>query len=148
MELQRQHFERDIRQLHEAGQGCMTLVIVTQASSASLVADAMNGDTTAKIVLNAADQQLRQIHRRSRPRALTCGLCDSGTLWRGEAPAAVGVLLPYGADPVRIATGLVFCASCAADRTARELGMAAVAKLRSDWMPDLRTFTPAEAGHA
>jgi hypothetical protein len=88
--------------------------------------------------------------RRSRANALTCLLCDSGTLWRGEAPAAVAVLLPYGIMPAKLAVGMGLCSGCAADRVELELAHAAVARFRATgMMPGLRTFEPvAQIGHA
>jgi hypothetical protein len=127
----------------------MTLTVITEASSVSLIAAVMTGDAAAKAVLHAADRALRQIHRRPRARALTCWLCDSGTLWRDEPPAAIAVLTPYAAEPACVAIGLALCQACASDCSEREVGMAAVAKLRAGPMPDLRVFQPmAEAGHA
>ena len=49
-------------------------------------------------MLNAADQLLRQIHRRPQRSALPCMFCDSHTLWRGEPPAAVIMLMPFGGE--------------------------------------------------
>ena len=140
--------EHGIRQVFAAGGGVMTLIVIGPTSAASIIVAVMEGDATAKIVLTAADRLLRQIHRRSRARALPCMLCDSGTLWRGEAPAAIGVLLPFGNAPAT-AIGLAFCPDCAADRPEAALARAAVAKLRAGWMPDLRILPPmAAAGHA
>jgi hypothetical protein len=76
-------------------------------------------------------------------------LCDRGLLWRGQAPSAVAVLLPYGIDPVRTAVGMALCASCAEDRTRAATAQAIVVKLRAGMLPDLRVFHPmADAGHA
>jgi hypothetical protein len=59
------------------------------------------------------------------------------------------VLVPYGIEPVRVAIGLAFCAGCTANRSERELGMTAVAKLRDGMLPDLRLLPPMpQAGHA
>jgi hypothetical protein len=126
----------------------MTLTLITEASSVALIAAAMTGDAAAKAVLHAAERALRQIHRRSQRAALACMICDDDVLWRDEPPAAIALLTPYNVEPVSVAVGLAICSSCMAGRSERELGMAAVAKLRAGWMPDLRTFTPAEAGHA
>ncbi len=40
---QQQYFEHGIRQVFEAGGGAMTLVVVSQASSVALAADAVHG---------------------------------------------------------------------------------------------------------
>jgi hypothetical protein len=40
--------ERGIRQVHAAGQGCMTLTVITSTSATSLVAAATTGDVAAK----------------------------------------------------------------------------------------------------
>jgi hypothetical protein len=144
-----QHFERGLEAVFSAGGGVMTLVVVNDRSALSIVSDAMAGDALAKSVLAAADQLLRRIERRTRATALPCLLCDRGLLWRGEAPGAVAVLMPYGIDPVRTAVGMALCASCAEDRTRADTAQAIVAKLRDGMLPDLRVFYPvAEAGHA
>jgi hypothetical protein len=125
---QQQHFERGLREVFEAGDGVLTLTVIGPASAASLIAAVVAGDVAAKVVLNAADQLLRRIQRRSRARALPCVLCDDNALWRGAAPHTVAI---------------------GEDRSEAELGMAAVAKLRAEWMPGLRTFLPTpEVGHA
>jgi hypothetical protein len=148
VQTQQQQFERDLRAVFDAGGGCMTLTILTEASSVALVADVMAGDTAAKTVLHAADRMLRQIYRRTRRNALPCMLCDDGVLWRGEPPSTIGMLVPFGVAPVRTAVGLAFCSDCAC-RTQTELAYAAVAKFRDGMMPDLRVLpTMAEAGHA
>ena len=127
----------------------MTLALITAASSVSLVVDAMNGDTAAKGVLAAANRLLQQIDQCSRADAMTCWLCDDNALWRDEAPGAIGVLMPYGAEPMRVAVAMALCPDCTAVHSGRELGYAAVTKLRTGWMPGLRTFVPvAAAGHA
>ena len=138
-----------MRRVFESGQGAMTLTLVTSTSAAALVAAVMKGDPAAAAVLQGADRLLRQIHRRSRARALPCWLCDSGSLWRGEPPAAVGLLTPFGVEPLRVAVGMAVCASCTADRSERGLAMAAVGKLRDGMLPDLRVLPPMpQAGHA
>ena len=80
------------------------------------------------------------------------GQRDGGTwrtLWRGEPPAAVGLLTPFGIEPVRVAVGMAICSSYATDRSERELAHAAVAKLRGGMLPDLRLLPPMpQAGHA
>jgi hypothetical protein len=148
-ELQQQQFENDLRAVFEAGAGAMSLTIISPRTAFSVVVDAMNGDARAKLVLQATDQLLRKIDRRSRARALPCMLCDDGVLWRGEAPAAVGVLTPFGVVAVRTAVGMAVCADCATDRTEAELARAAVRKFRAGMMPDLRVLPPMPAaGHA
>jgi hypothetical protein len=141
-------FEHDLRAVFTTGAGVMTLTVIGAASAASIIAAVMEGDAAAEALLQAADRLLRQIHRRSRARALPCWLCDSGTLWRGEPPTAVGLLTPFGTEPVRTSLGMAICASCTAVRSERELAHAAVAKLRDGMLPDLRVFQPMEAGHA
>jgi hypothetical protein len=75
-------------------------------------------------------------------------ICDDGALWRGDPPAALALLMPYEIGPVRAAISMAFCAGCSADCSERELGMAAVVRLRA-WIPDLREFHPvAQVGHA
>ena len=124
-------FEAGLRRVFESGQGAMTLTLVTSTSAAALVAAVLEDDVAAKAVLQAADRLLRQIHRRSRAHAMPCWLCDSGSLWRGEPPAAVGLLTPYGVEPVHAALGMAICSCCAADGTGQgELRQAAVVKLR------------------
>jgi hypothetical protein len=147
-EQQQEQFERGLREVFEAGAGAMSLTIISPRTAFSVVVDAMNGDTTAKIVLQATDQLLRKIDCRSRARAVPCMLCD-GALWRGEAPAAVGVLTPFGVVAVRTAVGMAVCADCATDRTEAELARAAVRKFRAGMLPDLRVLPPMPAaGHA
>jgi hypothetical protein len=85
---------------------------------------------------------------RTRTKALPCMLCDDSTLWRGEAPSAVAVLMPYGIDPVRTAVGMALCASCAEGRTRAATAEAIVLKLRAGMLPDLRVFHPMAAGRA
>jgi hypothetical protein len=144
-----QGFEAGLRRVFESSQGAMTLTVLTSTSSATLLAAVMTGDAAAKAVLQAADRLLRQIHRRSQARALECWLCDSGALWRGEPPGAVGLLTPFGIEPARVAVGMAICSSCATDRSERELAHAAVAKLRGGMLPDLRLLPPMpQAGHA
>jgi hypothetical protein len=76
-------------------------------------------------------------------------LCDDSLLWRGHAPSAVAVLMPYGIDPVRTVVGMALCASCTEGRTRATTADAIVVKLRDGMLPDLRVFHPmAEAGHA
>jgi hypothetical protein len=145
---QQQQFENGIRQVFDAGGGCMTLVILTPDASASIITDAVAGDATANAILTAADQLLRRIHRRSRTRALPCLLCDATMLWRCEPPGAVGVLVPFGVA-ARVAIGLAICCCCAEDRTETELAHVAVGRLRAGMLPDLRILPPmAVAGHA
>jgi hypothetical protein len=140
--------EHGIRAVFVAGSGAMTLTVIGQTSAASLVAAVMEGDATARISRSAADRRLRQIQRRSRAMAMPCALC-ANTLWRGAAPHAVGILRPYDVDLAPVAIGMAICASCGEDRSEAELGMAAVTKLRAEWMPGLRTFLPTpEVGHA
>lgn len=147
--MQQQHFERGLREVFEAGDGVLTLTIIGPASAASLIAAVVAGDVAAKVVLNAADQLLRRIQRRSQARALPCALCDDNALWRGAAPHAIAILRPYDVDLTPVAIGMAICASCGEDRSEAELGMAAVAKLRAEWMPGLRTFLPTPGvGHA
>ena len=96
-----------------------------------------------------ADVLLRQIHRRSQRSALCCTLCDVGRMWRNVPPHALAVLLPFGVDAPRAAVGLAICADCAESRTDAALASAAVEKLRSTAMPDLRVLPAmAQAGHA
>jgi hypothetical protein len=140
-----QRLERDIREVFATGGGVMTLTLIGPTSAASIITAVMEGDVGARDVLSAADQLLRQIEQRSQARAMSCALCDNGVLWRGEAPHAIGTLRPFGVDHAPAAIGLAFCGTCAADRPERELGMAAVSKLRSDWMPDLRVLPPMSA---
>jgi hypothetical protein len=147
---QQQQFERGIRQVWDAGQGAMSLIILTPNASTTIVANAMAGDALAKIVMTAADQLLRRIHRRSRARALPCLTCDSAMLWRCEPPAAVGVLLPFGIVQVRIAIGLAVCSGCAEGHTEQEIAHSAADRLRRGCMPGLRLLPPMSvvAGHA
>jgi hypothetical protein len=141
--------QHDIQQLLAAGNGCVTLSAITQASAPALVAAVAAGDHTSKLVLAAADLALRQIEQRSRDRPLPCLFCDGGMLWRDEAPAAIVVLLPYDVEPVHTAVGFAVCSCCTENRTQSDLAYAAVAKLRAGWMPDLRILPPrAAAGHA
>jgi hypothetical protein len=140
--------QHDIQQLLDAGNGCLTLTAITPASSPALVAAVVAGDPESKLALAAADMALRQIEQRSRDRPLPCLLCDDGTLWRGEVPAAIIVLLPSNVEPVT-AAGFAVCTRCAKSHTTTELAHAAVVKLRAGWMPDLRLLPPmAAAGHA
>jgi hypothetical protein len=68
-------------------------------------------------------------------------------LWRGEAPAAVAVLLPFGVDRILVACGMGICRDCVGERTSAEIAQMVVEALRVH-MPDLRTFTPvAQVGH-
>jgi hypothetical protein len=146
---QRPQHEHGLEAVFSAGGGVMTLVVVNVRSAVSIISDAMAGDALAKSVLAAADQLLRRIERRTRATALPCMLCDDSVLWRGEAPSAVAVLLPYGIDPVRTAVGMALCANCAEGRTRAATAEAIVAKLRDGMLPDLRVFYPvAGAGHA
>jgi hypothetical protein len=74
---------------------------------------------------------------------------DASSLWRKEAPTAIGLLVPFGVECPSVAVGLAFCDACAADRPERELGMAMVARLRAGPLPGLRIFSPMpQAGHA
>jgi hypothetical protein len=132
-----------------AGQGAMSLIVLTPETSVATVIAATNGEPAAIVVLNAADQLLRQVHdRHTRRTALLCTLCDN-PLWRNAPPHALGVMLPFGVDAPRDAVGLAFCASCVADRSDRDLALAVVTKLRSHMMPDLRVMSVmAQAGHA
>jgi hypothetical protein len=133
----------------DAGGGYMTLTIVNTTSAALLVAEVMNGCAHARAVLHAADRLLRKIERHPRVRALPCLLCDDNVMWRSEPPGAIGVLAAFGATPVRVAVSMAICLSCAMDRSDRELGLAAVAKLRDGMLPDLRVLPPmTAAGHA
>lgn len=126
----------------------MTLVILTSTSSAALVAEAAKGCNHARTVLHAANRLLWKIQRRTRGKAMPCFLCG-GELWSGEAPAAVGVLMPYGIDCIRTAIGFGFCSACAADRAEAELAQAVVHAFRAGLMPDLRQIQPMmQAGHA
>lgn len=146
---QQQRFERGLREVFDAGGGCMTLTVLTAASSVSIVVNAMNGDAAAKVMLTAADQLLRRISRRSRHNALVCTLCDGHVLWRGEAPGAVGVLTPFNVEPVRAAIGVGICSACVGDRAEIELAHATVSRFRAEMMPGLRVLPPmAEIGHA
>lgn len=146
---QQQRFERGLRQVFDAGGGCMTLTVLTAASSVSIVVNAMNGDAAAKVMLTAADQLLRRISRRSRHNALVCTLCDGHVLWRGEAPGAVGVLTPFNVVPVRTAIGVGICSACVGDRSEAEIAHAAVVRFRPSWLPDLRVMeVQTQAGHA
>jgi hypothetical protein len=104
---QQLQLENGIRQIHAAGQGCMTLIIVSQKSTAMLVGKVMKGCPYARATLAAADRLLRKVHRRPRTRALPCLICGEA-MWRCEPPGAVGALLPFGIEPVRIAVGLAF----------------------------------------
>ena len=149
IQIEATKIEHDIQQLLAAGAGCLTLSAVTQASAPALVADAVAGDRTSKLVLAAADLALRQIEQRSRDQPLPCLFCDDGMLWRDEAPAAIVVLLPYDVEPVHTAIGLAVCAVCTENRTAKDLVHAALTKLRADWLPDVRVLSvSAAAGHA
>jgi hypothetical protein len=146
---QQQRFENDLREVFDAGQGCLTLTVIGDKAASVLVAAVMDGDAFAKAVLHAADRLLRKIHRRSHGNALTCMLCDDNAMWRGEPPGAVGVLTPFGIVPVRVAVGMGICSACAADRAELDLAHAAVARFRCGLMPDLRVMSVmAEAGHA
>lgn len=141
-------FESDVRAIHAAGQGAMTLTVVGPASAASIINAVMEGDSAARVVLSAADRLLRRVQRRTRGKAMPCFLCG-GELWSGEAPAAVGVLTPYGIDCVRTAIGFGFCSACASDCADAELAQAAVLAFRAGMMPDLRVLPAmAHAGHA
>jgi hypothetical protein len=141
--------QQELRQVFEASQGAMTLVIVTQQSAALIVAAAMRGDATATTALAAADRVLRRIHRRSRANALPCVLCDDNAVWRSEPPGAVALLMPYGVEAVRVAVGFALCTDCATGRAELDLARAAVARFRATSMPDIRQIAPmAVAGHA
>jgi hypothetical protein len=141
--------EHDLQQLLDIGSGCLTLVVVTQTSARALVAATMAGDAESRLALAAADIALRQIEQRSRDRPLPCLLCDEATLWRGEAPGALVVVLPYAVAPVCTAAGFAICGDCAESHTAAGLAQAAVKKLRAGWMPDLRILpVMSAAGHA
>ena len=124
--------------------------LVFAVSSAALVLAAMCGDTAAKLVLEASDALLRSIECRSKRNALRCTLCDDGRMWRDEPPHALIVLLPLGVDVPRAAVGLAICMDCTEAHADGALALAAVEKLRSAAMPDLRVLPPmmAEAGHA
>ena len=149
MQTEQQRISAGLRDVLAAGQGAMTLVVLTSDTAVSLVIDAMNGEAGARTVLNSADQLLRRIHRRSQRSALPCMLCDDRTLWRGEPPAAVIMLMPFGVDPIRAAVGAGICLSCADDRPRTELLHAAMARFRDGWMPDLRALpVMAQAGNA
>jgi hypothetical protein len=140
---------QQLRQVFAAGGGAMTLIVINQRSAVSIVADAMAGDAVARVVLSAADQLLRRIERRTRTMALPCLLCDDGMLWRGEAPAAVAVLLPYGVDHVRAALGMAICENCAGELSNSATAQAVVVKLRAGMLPDLRVLPAmAQIGHA
>jgi hypothetical protein len=107
---QQQRGEAGLRRVFAAGQGAMTMTVIGPTTAAALLADVMTGDAGARTVLEAADRLLRQIQRRSRARALPCLICDDNALWRGEPPAAIAVLTPFGIEPVGVAIGLAFCA--------------------------------------
>lgn len=147
---QPQRFEAELHRVLEVGGGCMTLVVLGPKTSAALLRDVMADDLQAKGVLAAADRALRRIHRRSRARAMSCWLCDSGSLWRGAPPHALALAIPLGILPVRVAIALAFCAGCVADRDEDALGAAAVQKLRDGMMPGLRLLPPMmqQVGHA
>jgi hypothetical protein len=146
---QHQRVETGLRRVFAAGLGAMTMTVIGPTTAAALLADVMTGDAGARTVLQAADRLLRQIQRRSRARALPCLICNDSALWRGEPPAAVAVLTPFGIEPVRVAVGMAICSCCAADGSERELGQAAVKKLREGMLPDLRLMPPMpRAGHA
>ena len=148
-QTEQHRFDAGLRDMLEAGQGAMTLIVLTASTSIALVVDAVNDEAGARAVLNAADQLLRRIHRRSRRNALPCLLCDDYTLWRGEPPGAIAMLLPYGGQAVRTAIGTVICSHCADERSRSELLHAAMSRFRDGWLPDLRVLPPmAEAGHA
>jgi hypothetical protein len=141
----------DFAQLHgvfQAGGGATSLAVINSRSSVALITAVMNGDAAAKAVLAAADELPRRIERRSQATALRCMCCDDTALWRGEAPAAIGVLLPFGIDPVSTVAAMAICSSCADGRRSAEIAQSVIAALRSH-MPDLREFHPvADVGHA
>jgi hypothetical protein len=147
---QQQEFEAELHHALEAGAGCMTLIILGPKSSVALLNDVMADDLQAKGVLAAADRALRRIQRRSQARAMACWLCNDSALWRNEPPHALGLLVPLGVLPIRVALALGFCSCCVADRDERALGMLAVRKLREGVWSDLRLLPPmmAQAGHA
>jgi len=144
---QHQLLAAGLQEVHAVGQGAMTLITIGPRAAAAIAADAMGGDAEAQHVLEMAAQLLRQVEQRDRATAMPCMLCDNA-LWRDEGPAAVGILKPYGVDMSRTVVGMVYCASCAAFRSERELGYATVAKLRQHMLPDLRVFDSMAAGHA
>lgn len=141
--------EAGLSEVFEAGGGALTLIVITTESAATIVAAAMEGDLAAKTILAAGDQLLRSIEQRSRANAMACALCDDNALWRDEAPGAIGLLTPFNVDDVHVAVGLAVCGACAADRSERQLGLAMVTKLRTEWLPDLRVLPTIHAvGHA
>jgi hypothetical protein len=146
-EAQQQQHEADLRRVLEAGGGCATLIVLGPKSSAQLLRDVADGDAQAIGVLQAADQLLRKIQRRSRANAMPCWFCG-GALWRCAPAAALGLLVPLGVVPVRSVVALAFCADC--NRDERELGKLAVQKMRAEMMPDLRLLPAvmAQVGHA
>ena len=123
--------EDGLREVHLAGDGVMTLSIVSSASAGALVTAVMAGDVAARTILTAADQLLRRIERRSRAWAMPCALCDDAALWRKEAPAAIGLLTPFGVECASVVVGLAICASCVGDRSDREIATAAVQPSRT-----------------
>jgi hypothetical protein len=145
----RQQIMDGLRAVCTEGDGALSLIVLTPASSAATVLAATRGDAAARSVLYAGDALLRQIELRSRRTALLCTLCDSA-LWRDEPPDAIAVLLPLGVDAPTTSIGLAFCSDCCADRSDHELALAAVAKLREEAMPDLRVLPPTVGvvGHA
>ena len=144
-----QQFEAELHHVLNAGAGCMTLIVLGPKSSLALLRDVQDGDAQAIGVLDAANTTLKRIHRRSRAAAMSCWLCGSRSLWRQSAPHALGLLVPLGVTPVRVALAMAFCADCTATGESA-LGAAAVQKLRNEMMPDLRLLQPMmqQAGHA
>ena len=147
---QPQRFEAELHRLIAVGGGCMTLIILGPQTSVALLRDVADGDLQAVGVLAAADRTLRRIHRRSQARAMPCWLCGDSALWRNEPPHALGLLVPLGVLPIRVAIGLAYCEHCVADRDEDALGQATVVRIREGMLPNLRLL-PAmtqQVGHA
>jgi hypothetical protein len=132
--------QHGIRRLLEACDGCMMLA-VCRTEVAGLP---RTGDRVADTVKSAAALLIRRIGRRSRARAAPCVFCDA-PLWRGEPPAAILVLMPFGLSEEHDVAGVLICARCAAGRTDCELTHRVI-----DLMPDARILPPpvAAVGHA
>lgn len=147
LQTEAQQHEAELRKVLEVGGGLMTLIILGPKSSVALLQDVMVGDRQAVNVLEAADRLLRRIQRRPQAKPFPCWFCG-GPLWRCAPAAAVALLVPYDVVPFRSVVAMAVCKGC--NRDERELGMAAVGKLRNEMMPDLRLLPPMmqQAGHA